>query len=74
MVKFIGIECARDALADVLNKQLKEDKSLCAACSHAHEVLAKSILRDCAGKKGCSRYVRQIERDLKRFKRYWDSL
>jgi hypothetical protein len=73
LVKFIGIECARDALADVLNKQLKDDKSLCAACSHAHEVLAKSILR--AGRrKHYAVYLRRVERDLKRFKRYWDSL
>jgi len=72
MVKFIGIGCARDALADVLKKQLKEDNCLCAECWHAHTVLAKSILKD--KKKYYYKYRKMVERDIRLFQKYWDSL
>ena len=70
MVKFIGIECARDALAQVIYQQLKEDKCMRAACYFAHRTLAKSILRDTP----LGKYKKEIQRDLKRFNKYWDDL
>ena len=68
MVKFVGIECARDALAREIYKQLKEDKCMCAACYFAHRTMARSILRGTPSGK----YKKEIERDIKKFDKYWE--
>lgn len=71
MVEFVGIGCARDALANTLREQLEEHKCLCAGCWKAHETLAKSILRDA---KQAKWYKDGIRRDLKAFDDYWTGL
>lgn len=66
MVNFVGIECAREALATELHRQIREDKSMCPECYFAHRTLAKSILR--ATQPG--RLVRTINKDLRAFDAY----
>lgn len=63
MVNFVGIECAREALATELHRQLKEDRSMCPACYFAHRTLARSIFR--TTKSG--QLVRGINKDLRAF-------
>jgi len=63
LVKFVGIECAREALATELHMQLKEDGCFCYECYIAHRTLARSILRRTKDR----RLASQVRRDLKIF-------
>ena len=66
MVKFIGINCAREALADELHRQIKEDGTICYECYVAHRTLSRSILRTTKGRSLAAR----IRRDLKAFEEH----
>ena len=66
MVNFVGIECAREALATEIHRQLKEDKSMCPACYFTHRTLARSILR----KIRPGQMAREIKKDMKVFDAY----
>jgi hypothetical protein len=72
MVKFIGLECARDALADAIHKQLNEDRCICAACYFAHRTMAKSILK--IPDKYYAKYRKEVMKDMKTFDDYWKNL
>ena len=66
MVDFVGIECAREALATEIHRQLKEDKSMCPACYFAHRTLARSILRTTK----TAQIIHEIKKDMKDFDEY----
>jgi predicted transcriptional regulator len=63
MVNFIGIECAREALATELYLQIKEDGCMCYECYVAHRTLARSVLRKAKDR----RLIAEVRRDLKAF-------
>jgi len=63
MVKFIGMECAREALAAELYQQIKEDGCMCYECYVAHRTLARSVLRTTKDR----RVTAEVRRDLKAF-------
>ena len=63
MVKFIGMECAREALAAELYRQIKEDGCMCYECYAAHRTLARSVLRKTKDK----RLANELKRDLRAF-------
>ena len=66
MVKFIGMECAREALAAELHRQIKEDGCMCYECYIAHRTLARSVLR--MTRTGL--LVRMTNKDLRAFEAY----
>jgi len=66
MVKFIGMECAREALAAELHRQIKEDGCMCFECYVAHRTLARSVLR--TTKTGL--LVRMTNKDMRAFEAY----
>jgi len=74
MVKFVGINCAREALATEVHRQIKDDGSVCYECYVAHRTLARSVLRKTKDR----RLVAEVRRDLKAFddhrKHVWDDL
>ena len=66
MVKFIGMGCAREALAAELHRQIKEDGCMCYECYAAHRTLARSVLR----KTNDRRVTAEVRRDLKAFEEH----
>ena len=63
MVKFVGMGCAREALAAELYQQIKEDGCMCYECYVAHRTLARSVLRTTKDR----RLIAEVGRDLKAF-------
>ena len=74
MVKFIGMECAREALAAELHRQIKEDGCMCYECYVGHRTLARSVLRKTKDR----RLANELKRDLRAFEdnreHAWDRL
>ena len=66
MVKFVGINCAREALATEVHRQIKDDGSVCYECYVAHRTLARSVL----WKTKDRRLAAEVKRDLKAFETY----
>jgi hypothetical protein len=68
MKLFIGLACARNALATEIRKQHAEDGCVCCECNHAHEILARTILKHPA--KFFYKYRKEVERDMKLFQQW----
>jgi len=66
MVKFIGMECAREALATEVHRQIKEDGCVCYECYIAHRTLARSVLRKTKDR----RLIAEVKRDMKAFEEH----
>jgi len=45
-MRFTGMTCALDALGQSIERQLKEDNCVCAACSSAYLTLYRSVEKD----------------------------
>jgi predicted transcriptional regulator len=66
MVRFVGIECAREALAAEVHRQIKEDGCVCYECYVGHRTLARSVLRKTKDR----RLIAEVRRDLKAFEEH----
>jgi predicted transcriptional regulator len=68
MKLFIGLACARNALAIEIRKQHAEDGCVCCECNQAHKTLSRTILKH--PDKFYSNYRKQVERDMKLFEEW----